>query len=155
MYDDILVPTDGSEAVDAAVEHALQLAATYDATVHTLYAITPLYAPETGFEQVYSAMEAEGEEAVSEIQRQATTAGLATETVVRRGEPHRQIVEYVDDAGIDLVAMGTHGRTGLDRYLVGSVTEKVVRLCEVPVLTVRHVPDGEGGDGDTSDADTD
>ncbi len=153
MYDDILVPTDGSRAVDGAVEHALELAATYDATVHVLYAITPLYAPETGFEQVYSAMESEGEDAVEEVRRRAEDVGLATETVVRRGEPHRQIVEYVDEAGIDLVAMGTHGRTGLDRYLVGSVTEKVVRLCDVPVLTVRHTQeDGDEGE-DAGDGD--
>jgi len=153
VYDDILVPTDGSPAVDGAVEHALELADTYGATVHVLYAVTPLYAPETGFEQVYSAMEAEGEAAVAEVERQATAAGLATETAVRRGEAHRQIVEYVREAGADLVAMGTHGRTGLDRYLVGSVTEKVVRLCEVPVLTVRHTPGDGGEDGTTGDPD--
>ncbi len=152
MYDDILIPTDGSEAVGDAVDHALELAGTYDATVHVLYAITPLYAPETGFEQVYSAMEEEGEAAVDEIARRASAAGVSTETAVVRGTAHRQILDYVDDAGIDLVVMGTHGRTGLDRYLVGSVTEKVVRLSEVPVLTVRHDPD-RADDGD-EEADT-
>jgi len=151
VYDDILVPTDGSEAVDGAVEHALELATTYDATVHALYAVTPIYAPETGFEQVYGAMEAEGEEAVTAVGRRAEAAGLATETAVMRGEAHRQVVDYVREAGIDLVAMGTHGRTGLDRYLVGSVTEKVVRLCEVPVLTVRHAPGDEEADGEDTD----
>jgi len=56
----------------------------------------------------------------------------------RHGEPHRVIVEYANEEDCDLVVMGTHGRTGLQRYLLGSVTEKVVRTCDVPVLTVRH-----------------
>lgn len=55
---------------------------------------------------------------------------------MRRGEPHQRIVEYAADHGTDLIAMGTHGRTGLDRCLVDSVTEKMVRTVEVPVLTV-------------------
>lgn len=144
MYGDILVPTDGSEAVDGAVEHALELADTYDATVHALYVVQPLYAPEPGFDQVYTAMEEEGETAVQRVLGQAESVGLARESAVLRGEPHRQILEYADDNDVDLIAMGTHGRTGLDRYLVGSVTEKIVRLSPVPVLTVRHEADDAG-----------
>lgn len=62
---------------------------------------------------------------------------IPVETDVRRGNPHREILDYADEHAVDLVVMGTHGRTGLDRYLLGSVTEKVVRLSNVPVLTVR------------------
>jgi nucleotide-binding universal stress UspA family protein len=59
------------------------------------------------------------------------------EGVVAQGTPHQAILDYIGEHDIDLVVMGTHGRTGLDRYLLGSITEKVVRLSDAPVLTVR------------------
>lgn len=59
------------------------------------------------------------------------------EGVVAQGTPHQAILDHIDEHDIDLVVMGTHGRTGLDRYLLGSITEKVVRLSDAPVLTVR------------------
>ncbi|MFW6434755.1 MAG: universal stress protein [Halovenus sp.] len=75
------------------------------------------------------------EQIVEEAARQFE--GLDVKTVVKRGEPHQAILDYADD-GIDLIVMGTHGRTGLQRYLLGSVAEKVVRLFDVPVVTVRE-----------------
>ena len=69
---------------------------------------------------------------------QAEDDGVETiEGMVSQGSPHRAILDYIEDQDIDLVVMGTHGRTGLDRYLLGSVTEKVVRLSDAPVMTVR------------------
>ena len=66
-----------------------------------------------------------------------SVAGVPVETAVLSGKPHKRIREYADDRDVDLIVMGTHGRTGLDRYLLGSVTEKVVRTADQPVLTVR------------------
>ncbi|QUO47139.1 universal stress protein [Halorubrum ruber] len=60
-----------------------------------------------------------------------------TVTAVETGTPHSAILEYADENDVDLVVMGTHGRTGVERYLLGSVAEKVVRLADVPVTTVR------------------
>jgi nucleotide-binding universal stress UspA family protein len=137
MYETILIPTDGSDAADGAVDRALELAETYGATVHALYAVRPVYTVEDGLDRVYAALEADGERATSEIAERAAEAGVDAVTEVRRGPPHSEILDYVDEHGVDLVVMGTHGRTGLDRYLLGSVTEKVVRLADVPVLTVR------------------
>jgi nucleotide-binding universal stress UspA family protein len=62
---------------------------------------------------------------------------VSVETAVVSGTPYRGILDYADESGIDLIVMGTHGRTGVDRYLLGSVTEKIVRTADVPVLTVR------------------
>jgi nucleotide-binding universal stress UspA family protein len=77
------------------------------------------------------------------VERVADRFGdVQTRTEVRSGNPHETILDYTDEHDIDLVVMGTHGRTGLDRYLLGSVTEKVVRTSDVPVLTVR----GDGAD---------
>lgn len=65
---------------------------------------------------------------------------VSVETAVVRGTPYRTILDYADEEGVDLIVMGTHGHTGLDRYLLGSVTEKIVRTADQPVLTVR-MPD--------------
>jgi len=62
-------------------------------------------------------------------------------TAVRTGAPYERILDYADQEGADMVVMGTHGRTGVDRYLLGSVTEKVVRTADIPVLTVRAEED--------------
>jgi nucleotide-binding universal stress UspA family protein len=147
MYDDILVPTDGSKGVDHAVEHALSLAEKYDATAHVLYVVnTSAYSTlpaDSNWESITAALEEEGEQATGEIAAELRDADVDTETVIEEGVPHKVIMEYADENDADLIVMGTHGKTGLDRLLLGSVTEKVVRASETPVLTVRMVEDEE------------
>jgi nucleotide-binding universal stress UspA family protein len=147
MYDDILVPTDGSKGVDRAVEHALSLAEKYDATAHVLYVVnTSAYSTlpaDSNWETITAALEDEGEKATGEIAARLRDSDVDTETVVEEGVPHKTILGYADENGIDLIVMGTHGKTGLDRLLLGSVTEKVVRASETPVLTVRMVEEEE------------
>lgn len=140
MYDEILVPTDGSPAADAAIEHAVDLADRYDARVHALYVVDgAAYSTlEAGSEIVIEALEAEGEEATERVTEAADAAGVAATTTVTTGTAYRTIQDYVDDNDVDLIVMGTHGRQGLDRYLLGSVTERVVRTADVPVMTVRQ-----------------
>ena len=140
MYERILVPTDGSPAAEAAVEQAVSLAAQYDATIHALYIVdTSAYSTlEAGAEVIINALEDEGEKAVGDIAAAAADADVEAETTVTAGTAYRSILGYVDDHDIDLVVMGTHGRRGLDRYLLGSVTERIVRTATVPVLTVRQ-----------------
>lgn len=150
MYEDVLIPTDGSEAVEPAIERGIELAERYGATVHGLYVVQPLYTVEDGFARVHDAMESVGREALSALQDRAEAVGVDCVTTVRTGTPHREILDYVADPGVDLVVMGTHGRTGLERYVVGSVAERVVRRSPVPVMTVH--PDGGadagGGEGE-------
>ena len=67
----------------------------------------------------------------------AREAGLTATTAVQQGSPARTLLEYADEQGVDLLAMGTHGRTGPRRLVLGSVTERVVRHADVPVLAVR------------------
>ncbi|MFB6079723.1 MAG: universal stress protein [Haloferacaceae archaeon] len=145
MYDEILVPTDGSAAAERAIDHAVDLAARYDARIHAFYVVdTSAYAALEGAgTTVVDVLEEQGEEAVDEIVAAAEAAGVEVERVVRHGSPHRNILDYIDEANVDLVVMGTHGRQGLDRYLLGSVTERVVRSSPVPVLTVRKDEDEE------------
>jgi len=139
MYGAVLVPTDGSAGTRGAVDHAIDLAKRYDASLHVLYVVDARIgiARESTPEDVFEELEEQGQRAIDDVTSQAKAADLETiEGVVARGDPHRAILDYVSREDIDLVVMGTHGRTGLDHYLLGSVTEKVVRLSDVPVLTV-------------------
>ena len=135
MYDRILVPTDGSPGSERAVRHAIDFAATYDATLHALSVVDD---DTEGTEKDEDGVAARGDEALDQVRRQTTEAGPDVPFVGDRswGEPAPEILRYVDASGIDLVVMGTHGRTGIERHLVGSVTEQVVRSAPVPVVTV-------------------
>ncbi|QLH81521.1 universal stress protein [Halosimplex pelagicum] len=147
MYEDILVPTDGSAGASAALEEAIELADQFDATIHSLYVVDlASLGTEAGAVDMVESFEQMGEEATEAAATRARDAGVAAEGSVATGSPHREILDYVDDHGVDLVVMGTHGRTGLERYLLGSVTEKIVRTADVPVLTVRADEDGTEDD---------
>ncbi|EMA68259.1 UspA domain protein [Halorubrum aidingense JCM 13560] len=143
MYSEILVPTDGSPASAAAIDHAIDLARQYDARLHALYVVDgAAYSTlEAGAEIVVEALESEGEEATAHIAETAADAGVECTTTVTTGTAYRAISDYVEEHAIDMIVMGTHGRKGLDRYLLGSVTERVVRTATVPVLTVRQPAD--------------
>lgn len=142
MYDRILLPTDGSRNNNPAVEQAIGLAAETGAELHVLFVVEELpHAPELMDGEFEERLRAIGRDTVSEIRGRADAAGIATETALRDGTPDRAIVEYADEEGIDLIVMGTHGRSGLERYLLGSVTERVVRRARTPVLTARMTPD--------------
>jgi nucleotide-binding universal stress UspA family protein len=149
MYDDILVPTDGSEEVETAIEHALELAGTYDATIHALYVVDDsrggagLMAADTA--SATSELRTIGEEAVDTIATRGEEHGLTVTTEVREDLPHEGILDYAEEHGIDLLVMSSRGRSGVSRFVFGSVTERVVRLSGRPVLVVsRGSPDDEG-----------
>jgi nucleotide-binding universal stress UspA family protein len=141
MYDRILVPTDGSDPALAATDHALTIAERFDATVHALYVVDidgiAHEAPGLGLDALRDALRSEGEGATATVAERAEERGIAVRQSVVEGVAEDAVVDYADDEGIGLIVMGTHGRRGLDRYLVGSVTERVVRRTDVPTLVVR------------------
>jgi len=145
-YDDVLVPTDGSDAAEAAVDHGIAVADAFDATLHAFH-VVDLSAMTTGSgvepptQQLERYTEA-GEAAVDAVADRAREAGLDAVTSVEHGFPSADLLDYVDEAGVDLVAMGTHGRTGIDRVLLGSTTERILSRSPVPVLAV-HPDDTE------------
>ncbi|AUV83290.1 universal stress protein [Salinigranum rubrum] len=139
MYDRILLPTDGSGPSEAARDHAIGLAAAYDATLHAIYVVDDdaLRAARIDSDVVVEGFETEGESLLDEVAASAAGASVDCETAVLHGHPHEVITEYAADNDVDLIVMGTHGRHGVSRFLLGSVTERVVRTSDVPVLTVR------------------
>lgn len=156
MYDRVLLPTDGSDGIDAVLDHALALAGPYDATIHACYVIdTRIYraAPPARQDDVLDGLRAEGEAAVERVRAAAADAGLEAVTALARGTPSHQLTEYAADNGADVVVMGTHGRTGRERLAtLGSVTERVLKGVDVPVFVIDIGDAGTGGDGDPGEA---
>ncbi|AFK21055.1 universal stress protein (plasmid) [Haloferax mediterranei ATCC 33500] len=140
MYDDILIPVDGSDGSERGVEYGLDIARKYKATVHTLYVIdrrtygdTPaLSSDELFFEQI----EDHGEEALQVVEEKAEDLGLDVVSVCKRGIPHEVILEYTEDEDIDLIVMGRHGHSEFQVPHIGSCTDRVIRLAKIPVLPV-------------------
>ncbi|WP_440765318.1 universal stress protein [Natronorubrum sp. DTA7] len=147
MYDDLLIPTDGSDGTRQSITHGLAIAKRFDATIHALSIVPegPL-----GTLQNEAASPA-AHRAVERVAVDAERADIDVETAVEQGVPHEEILEYADEHDIDMIVMGTQGRTGLDRVLVGSVTERVVRMADVPVVTVRFTDDIRIEDADEAD----
>jgi nucleotide-binding universal stress UspA family protein len=141
-FENILVPTDGSKPAREAVTHALELAETYNATLHALYVVDRgAYASRPGWtwDELQHVLEQNGETVLEDVQSRAASGDVSVAVQMTHGVPHQEIGEYCDRHEIDLVVMGTHGRSGLTRQIVGSVTERVLRSSDVPVLTIRGV----------------
>ncbi len=138
MYERILLPTDGTPSSEKAVEQALELAAMCGASLHVLSVIDRTIVPsDVRVDILYDELASECADAVAAVETAANEVGIDVETTVERGTPYKAILDYAEEHDIDCIVMGTHGRRGIDRYLLGSVTAKVVRLSNVPVLTVK------------------
>ncbi len=136
MYDDILFPTDGSEAAEATFSHAVAMAQAFDARLHALYVVNTTYAGVGAAGSVnINSLRASGEEILEALETQIAEEGLEGVTEITEGDPYTEILDYSEN--VDMIVMGTRGRSGIDKYLLGSVTEKVVRTADVPVCTVR------------------
>jgi len=139
MYEHILLPTDGSAEMAPVIEHAVELASHHDAAIHALYVLdTAAFGTlpmETSVDSITSMLADEGQTALESVE--ATAEAVTVERTLVEGSPSATIVDYADENDIDVIVMGTHGRGGLDRLLLGSVAARVVRTANVPVLTVR------------------
>ncbi|MFB6096128.1 MAG: universal stress protein [Haloferacaceae archaeon] len=144
MFDRVLFPTDGSEAATAALEYVATLARAEDATLHVLnVANTNRYSTVRIQGSILDTLVEDGEQIVDEAVEELPTRELSVVTDVLQGVPDEVVLEYADHHDVDLIVMPTNGRRGLERFLLGSVTERVLRQSEVPVLTLRP------GDGTT------
>lgn len=137
MYDQILYPTDGSEPAESVLDYALRIASEHEATIHILNVADTSRDSLTRIQgEVIDVLEREGERIVDEATQRATDRGLSVVSEVLQGTPSTSIVEYSQQCDIDVIVMPTHGRRGLERFLIGSVTERVITTAETPVITV-------------------
>lgn len=139
MFDAILLPTDGSQEMESVVARGIELAALCGATIHTVHVVDErayLTVPDDARDQVQHALEEDAKMAVRAVSDVAADAGVEVAESIRWGDPSASILSYAVDNDIDLIVMGTHGRTGYERYLLGSVAEKVMRVSPMPVLTI-------------------
>jgi nucleotide-binding universal stress UspA family protein len=140
MYDEILLPTDGSSGTVDALDHAITVAADQNARIHALYVVDRrLYtaASAESKDEVRQSLEEEADRALDDARVRIEDEGIECVTEHREGIPHNTITDYAEEADIDLVVMGTHGKAGPGRVAnLGSTTERVVQRADLPVLVV-------------------
>lgn len=140
MYDSILLPTDGSDGATEALEHALSAAESYGADLHIVSVVdrrVVLAADTDEKSTVRAELLEDAAAAVDELASRSKEAGVATTTATPEGVPYREILSYVDEEAIELLVIGTQGRTGKEKRLnLGSTTERIVKKADRPVLVV-------------------
>lgn len=141
VYRNIVIATDGSENTLRAISYGIELAKLSGATVHALYVIDmtsfssiPM---DAGWEEMYNILREEGEKAISVVKERGKVSGVEVREMILEGHPSNEIIDFAEKNNVDLIVVGTLGKTGLDRFLMGSVADKVVRGSKVPVLVVR------------------
>lgn len=136
-FEHILVPIDFSPDAEQALELAVMLAQQFQARITLLHAVHLPVTTEVSLTAYFSEMEASAERGMETYQKRVEEVGVAVEALVQVGIPFRQIIETAGNEGVDLIIMGTHGRTGVQHLMLGSVAERVVRLAPCPVLVTR------------------
>ncbi len=139
-YGEILVPTDGSDAAEVAAEHALAVASQHDAAVHVLYVVDAritMAADDATRDELREQLETDGASAVGRIRELAARDGLDVDEHIAHGTPWKEILAFAEDASIDLIVMGSAGKSPREKRVgMGSVSERVVDDATVPVLVV-------------------
>lgn len=133
----ILLPTDGSEGAEIATTWGIALASEFDGMVHAVYSVDASRFPEVVDPgELIGSLEANGKEVIEAVRVAARDAGVSVSGSVASGQPTSVILDVLETKDIDLIVMGTHGRTGVGQWFLGSVTENVVRQATVPVLCI-------------------
>ncbi len=148
LYTNILIATDGSQYTKNAIDYGIELAKITGAKLYAVYVVdTAAFASipmDAALESMYGLLKQEAEEALKYVTDRARSEDLEVEGFIAEGHPAEEIMRYAEKNQISLIVMGTLGKSGLDRFLLGSVAEKVVRSSKIPVLVVRG-KDKKGG----------
>jgi nucleotide-binding universal stress UspA family protein len=148
MFERILIATDGSKHSEKAAETGIEMARLYGSAATALYVVDigKEYAPlgdliskvaDSLIAGIRSNLQNQGEEATRKVAEMAEKAGIAAQRKITEGYPAEDIIRIAKEGDMNLIVMGGIGATGLDRFLLGSVADKVVRTSKVPVLVVR------------------
>ena len=139
----ILVPTDFSENAQQALGLAKEIARGTSATVHLIHVVEPVVYPadwsyaQVGFADIEQELQQNAENELTKLAEALKADGFEVSTAVCRGRASDEICAYAKDNSISILAIGTHGRSGLEHFLFGSTTERVLRKSPCPVLSVR------------------
>lgn len=142
----IMIATDGSDCSRLAVDKGIELAQLSGGTVYAVYVVSTAYFPMDGdyfvginpyWESIQEAWRTQGQQAVNYVKDLGEMKGVSVESALLEGYPSDELIRYAEKEEMDIVIMGTLGRTGLDRLLLGSVAGNVVRHSKVPVMVVR------------------
>lgn len=142
----ILVPTDFSPHSEQALRYGCEFAIKFGAELHVLHVIQDLISEFDGIKSIpgnyMSEIKAEAERKIATVPGADWNGGKGVVRKTCAGTPFLEILKYAQDHAIDLIVLGTHGRTALAHAIMGSVAEKVVRHARCPVMTV-HLPEHE------------
>jgi nucleotide-binding universal stress UspA family protein len=150
----IMVATDGSTCSMLAADKGIELARLSKGTVYAVYVISTAYTTpidrdyiystgmnpyyESMYEAMHEAMKNLGQQAVDYVKSLGEMKGVNVEAVLLEGNPSEELIQYAEEEQMDVVIMGTIGKKGLDRLLLGSVTGNLVRHSKVPVMVIRE-----------------
>lgn len=150
MFDRILIPVDGSKNSEKAAKVGIELARlsrgkaliVYVADISKYMSSAGLIPPFGGIspeavDSIVASIKEAGEKAVLQVSKLAEASGVTSESLIVEGDPASEILRIAEDNKADVIVMGSIGKTGLEKFLMGSVAEKVVRNSKLPVLIVR------------------
>lgn len=143
MYNQILVPLDGSELAEMALPHAESLARKYDATLVLLSVVTPPVITGRGakamelFEEQIDTLMQEADGYLDKLKGRLAEKQIKTDTYTKIGPVVKSILEFADNASIDLVIIASHGRSGLGRFFFGSVAAGILNRIGQPLMVIR------------------
>ncbi|KAF5073630.1 universal stress protein [Methanobacterium aggregans] len=131
MFKNIMLPTDGSKFAEKAADIAIEMAKKLDARVTAVHVIDDkLIYP-------FEVLEEEGKTVLNHVQEKGKENGVPVDEILIVGSPTRDMEKIVEKAGADIIIIGTHGKTGLEKLLMGSVAENTLKTVKVPVLIVK------------------
>ena len=149
----IMMATDGSACSRMAIEKGIEFASLSGGTVYAVYVVPTvhLFSMDRNYsysvdmnpywdsmsENMYKSLKIDGEHAVNEIKEMGERIRVNVETILLEGNPSEELIRYAEEEKMDIVIMGTLGKTGLDKFLLGSVAGNLVRHSKVPVMVVR------------------
>jgi|SRR5665647_926261 len=138
----ILIATDGSETANEAADFGIEMVGCSRAKVYAVYVIDvtsydSILMDESRTKDTCEEFEKKGHDATSYVEKKAKAAGLEAESIVLKGNPAVKILDFANEHEIDMIVVGSLGKSGIERFAIGSVSEKVVRNAKVPVLVVR------------------
>jgi len=139
----ILLPTDLSSASISAFKYAKSLAEKYGATIYVLHVlenippVLSIRSLDLTLERLEKNMEENAKNQLEKIVKENLKTKNKVQTFIRKGVVDDEIIKFAEEKKVDLIVMGTHGRTGIELTILGSIAEKVVRKAKCPVLTVK------------------